>query len=401
MNTLINVLENQPLQPSLFREEKTNSNVDIDGYSVITDEFWTAKQRQSCSLHEIAYRACFKAQLPNFFITRLTENGETVYDPFSGRGTTVIESALCGRNAIANDINPISRILSEGRTKIPTIQEIKNRLEEIKIDESLTSDIDLSMFFHKETLQEIISLKNYFLQKSELDCIDKWLRMVATNRLTGHSKGYFSVYTLPPNQAVSTERQVKINEKYQQIPTYRDTKQIIYNKSISLLKDLSPTQKANLQNSKVQYLNKDARNTPEIFDETISLTVTSPPFLDVVQYAQDNWLRCWFNGIDSKEVEKEITMAKTIEKWSEIMSDVFKELYRITKKGGWIVFEVGEVKNGKINLEDYVLPIGEKAGFTCNCVMINQQTFTKTANIWGVSNNKKGTNTNRIVIFKK
>ncbi len=400
MNTLFNVLENASLQPSLFDDEK-ELTINVKDYPVIVDEFWTAKQRQACSLHEVAYRACFKPQLPNFFITKLTEKGETVYDPFSGRGTTVIESVLCGRNAIANDINPISRILSEGRTKIPTIQEIKNRLEQIEVDEDLTSEIDLSMFYHKETLQEIISLKHYFLEKDNLDCVDKWLRMVATNRLTGHSKGYFSVYTLPPNQAVSPERQIKINEKYQQEPTYRNTKQIIYNKSLSLLKDLTLAQKTNLQSSEAVFLNKDARTTPEILDETVSLTITSPPFLDVVQYAQDNWLRCWFNGIDAKDTEKQITMAKTVEKWSEIMSDVFNELYRITKKGGWVVFEVGEVRNGKINLEDYVVPIGEDTGFTCDCVMINQQNFTKTANIWGVSNNDKGTNTNRIVIFKK
>lgn len=400
MNALFKVLEKTSVQPSLF-EDKKDSNLAAGNYPVIIDEFWTAKQRQSCSLHEIAYRACFKAQLPNFFITKLTKESETVYDPFSGRGTTVIEAALCGRNAIANDINPISRILSEGRIKIPTIQEIKNRLEEIEINENLTCDIDLSMFFHRETLQEIVSLKHYFLGKVYLDDTDKWLRMVATNRLTGHSKGYFSVYTLPPNQAVSPERQIKINEKYKQEPSYRATKQIIYNKSISLLKDLTPTQKKNLESSKVVFLNKDARNTPEIAAEAVALTVTSPPFLDVVQYAQDNWLRCWFNGIDAREIEKQITMAKTAEKWSEIMSDVFRELYRITKKGGFVVFEVGEVKNGKVNLEDYVVPIGEKAGFTCDGVMINQQNFTKTANIWGVSNNDKGTNTNRIVVFKK
>ena len=401
MNTLAGFSTKKSLQLSLFDEEIAETVRETEKHSVIIDEFWTAKQRQACSLHEIAYRACFKAQLPNFFITKLTEKGDTVYDPFSGRGTTAIEALLCGRNAIANDINPISRILSEGRTQIPTVQEIKSRLEEIKIDESIDSDIDLSMFFHEETLREILSLKNYFLQKENLDYIDKWIRAVATNRLTGHSKGYFSVYTLPPNQAVSPTRQIKINDKYQQSPTYRNTKKVIYKKSLNLLKDLTLEQRENLKESKARFLNKDARNTPEICDETVSLTITSPPFLDVVQYAQDNWLRCWFNGIDAKEIEKRITMAKTVEKWSEIMSDVFTELYRITKKGGWVAFEVGEVKNGKINLEDYVIPFGEKEGFACDCVMINEQTFTKTANIWGVSNNKKGTNTNRIVIFKK
>src|SRR5467141_2790053 len=37
------------------------------------NEFWTAKQRAASSLHEISYRACFKPQLPRFFIDRLTD----------------------------------------------------------------------------------------------------------------------------------------------------------------------------------------------------------------------------------------------------------------------------------------------------------------------------------------
>src|SRR5262249_3893282 len=49
------------------------------------NEFWTAKQRQAHSLHEVSYRACFKPQLPRFFIERLTKPGDVVYDPFMGR----------------------------------------------------------------------------------------------------------------------------------------------------------------------------------------------------------------------------------------------------------------------------------------------------------------------------
>jgi hypothetical protein len=48
-----------------------------------------------------------------------------------------------------------------------------------------------------------------------------------------------------------------------------------------------------------------------------------------------------------------------------------------------------------------VAPIGISAGFACMAVAINAQKFTKTANIWGVSNNSLGTNTNRIVLFRK
>src|SRR5882724_7060340 len=56
------------------------------------NEFWTSRQRAANSLHEVSYRACFKPQLPRFFIKRLTEPDEVVYDPFMGRGTTVIEA---------------------------------------------------------------------------------------------------------------------------------------------------------------------------------------------------------------------------------------------------------------------------------------------------------------------
>ena len=63
------------------------------------NEFWTSRQRAAHSLHEVSYRACFKPQLPRFFIDRFTAPGDLVYDPFMGRGTTVIEAALAGRAA--------------------------------------------------------------------------------------------------------------------------------------------------------------------------------------------------------------------------------------------------------------------------------------------------------------
>ena len=37
---------------------------------IFINEFWTSKQRAAHSLHEISYRACFKPQLPKFFIER-------------------------------------------------------------------------------------------------------------------------------------------------------------------------------------------------------------------------------------------------------------------------------------------------------------------------------------------
>ena len=83
------------------------------------------------------------------------------------------------------------------------------------------------------------------------------------------------------------------------------------------------------------------------------------------------------------------------------MGDIFTELFRITKKDGYVAFEVGEIRKGKIKLDEHVVPLGINAGFECLGIVVNSQKFTKTANIWGVNNNSAGTNTNRIVLFRK
>jgi hypothetical protein len=381
---------------------------DVRGVKVkyIYDEFWTARQRQAKALHEVSYRACFKPQLPEYFISRLTNPGDTVYDPFAGRGTTAIQAALMGRSVVQNDINPLSKILTEPRLHVPSLSEIAARLEEIDFGQKLNSDIDLTMFFEEQTLNEILSLRNYMAYRREedsFDPIDKWIAMVATNRLTGHSPGFFSVYSFPPNIAVSQQSQIRINEKRKQKPTYRDTKAIILKKSKSLQALLSVHEKENLRNAakKALFLSQLASDTKQIQDSSIKLTVTSPPFLDIVQYSEDNWMRCWFNGIDSSEVGKKITMSKTTLEWSRNMQEVIQEVHRITQRGGHLAFEVGEIRNQSVKLDDLVIPLGISAGFEVIQVLINVQDFTKTSNLWGVSNNSKGTNTNRIVLMRK
>jgi hypothetical protein len=384
-----------------------SEEIRVGGVTVrkLTGEFWTSRQRQASSLHEISYRACFKPQLPRFFINLLTRKGDIVYDPFSGRGTTVIEAALLGREIIANDVNPLSRIMTEPRFSPPSIPAVEKRLASVPAGRD-GADIDLSMFSHRDTESELVSLRTYLQNRKKScrdDMIDRWIEMVATNRLTGHSKGFFSVYTLPPNQAVSQKSQQRINAKRRQEPEYRATHRIILNKTKSLLRTVSNADIKNLVQAgkKAVLLTGDARKTPLIRDESVQLTVTSPPFLDIVQYRQDNWLRCWFNGLEADTVGREITMARTVDEWTLVMGAVFTELYRITRPGGFVAFEVGEVRKKTIRLEEHVVPLGLAAGFACPSVIINQQHFTKTSNIWGVGNMASGTNTNRIVVFKK
>ncbi|HEB53445.1 MAG TPA: site-specific DNA-methyltransferase [bacterium] len=380
--------------------------LEVDGHRVptYTNEFWTSKQREGHSLHEISYRACFKPSLPAFFIDRLTRPGDRVLDPFMGRGTTPLEAALRGRVPCGNDVNPLSRMLLRPRLSPPELGAVAARIDALDLSFGGELDGDLLVFFHPETLRAIEALRAYFLRRDaagELDAVDDWLRMVCVNRLTGHSSGFFSVYTLPPNQATSPAQQRKINEKRDQEPPLRDVRAIVKKKSKALLADTSPlwrNESRSLARAAV-LTTGPAQDISALPAASVQLVVTSPPFLDVVQYAADNWLRCWFCGIDAQAVP--ITMARNVADWQSAMHAVFVELFRIVRPGGYVAFEVGEVRKGKVQLERHVVPAAAMAGFTPELVMINAQEFTKTANCWGIDNMKHGTNTNRIVVLRR
>jgi len=383
---------------------------EIDGMKVqvVTDEFWTSRQRQACSLHEISYRACFKPQLPRFFINIMKGKVGMVFDPFMGRGTTMIESALNRVTSIGIDINPLSEILVSPRLNIPKKDEIFRRLRQIDLSENITADMDLSMFYHRKTEKELVNLRDYLISRREdgkEDAVDRWIRMVATNRLTGHSSGFFSVYTLPPNQAVTQKEQKRINHRTGKVPEYRNVKEIIMKKTVSLLRDFKDTAQIELINQtgvSSRLMTGDSRQASRLIgEESIDMTITSPPFLNVVDYAKDNWLRCWFNALDVRSRQSRIFTTANIEKWNFFIREVMKQIFAVTKNNGYVIFEVGEVRNGKTNLDEHVLRDGINEGFKPLGIMVNVQNFTKTSNIWGVRNHTKGTNTNRLVVFRK
>jgi hypothetical protein len=141
--------------------------------------------------------------------------------------------------------------------------------------------------------------------------------------------------------------------------------QIILKKSRQLMSDLSRADVDRLAEAGRAglFLGEDARRTPALSSNSVDLVVTSPPFLDVVQYAQDNWLRFWFNGIDAEETGGRMSMHRTLDEWSEPWATCLSGTVSGGSSWGWVAFEVGEVRKGKVRLEEAVVPVGVAAGF--------------------------------------
>lgn len=371
------------------------------------DEFWTAKQRQMSSLHySNSYRGSYKPELPEYFISRYTKEGDVVGDPFGGRGTTILQAALMNRIGISNDVNPLSERLAYPKVHPVTVEQIAKRLEEIDLSKEvdLSNEEDMSMFYHKDTYKELINLRNYL--KTHRDDVDRFIEMTAISRLHGHSNGFFSTYSFP-QFSIPKSSQIKINKTRALEPDYRDVKSRILKKAKTTLKSGGIEE---LQ--KISHLHKftcsDSRTLHGWEDESVDLIVTSPPFLNQVDYVTDNWIENWFCGIPQESIEDKIVQTPDLHVWRDFISDTLSALHRVLKKDGLLAMEVGEVKyQGNIlNLDEILvnLTCSKKYNmdqFRVKEIFVQSQQFTKLANCFRVKNNELGTNTHRIVLMEK
>lgn len=87
--------------------------------------------------HQLAYSAHgafryfgkFPPPIATYLINSYTKEGETVFDPMCGSGTTGVEALLNKRNAILNDVNPLSTLLAKVKTTKLSIEDISHYSE--------------------------------------------------------------------------------------------------------------------------------------------------------------------------------------------------------------------------------------------------------------------------------
>ena len=85
----------------------------------------------------------------------------------------------------------------------------------------------------------------------------------------------------------------------------------------------------------------DSRDLSQIGKNTVSLTVTSPPYHNAINYDEHQVSQKWYRG----------TVGAPIESWLEEMKQVFSQVYQVTKPGGYCCIVIGnEIIEGKVKL---------------------------------------------------
>jgi hypothetical protein len=301
-----------------------------------TPSHWNASCTHSeNSLHQISpYIGKIKSSIASNLIQRFSLKGDLVVDPFCGSGTIPLEAACLGRNVFASDISTYSAILTQSKLFPPATKEEALQLAAHFLEQSRKLPAPdmrripkwVKAFFHRKTLDEILRFtkvckdkKNYFL----LGCLLGILH---------HQRPGFLSY--PSSHLVPYLREKKFPKAcYPELYKYRDLEPRLYAKIDRVYKriEIPKNYISNFVEGSVVSL-----TWPKKFD----CLITSPPYMNALDYVRDNRLRIWF--LNENSSSKESPSCSQLEPFLECIYSVGKQIESGLRRGGHAVFVVGE-----------------------------------------------------------
>jgi hypothetical protein len=308
-------------------------------------------------LHSLCpYFAMFPEDFVAKHVLAYTRRGDWIFDPFSGRGTTVFESLLNGRHAAGTDINPVAACVAGAKADAPKLSRVLLRLDRLEKEHKAQAQVApppsefFRWCFHKSTYSELTFLRaSLDWRRSK---VDRFIAAVTLGILHGESHKTPNCLSNRMPRTISTKPQYSVGwwSERQLAPPERKTFDIVRLMSRFRLKEQTPALVG-------QVKLRDARQASRAFPslkEKVGLIVTSPPYLDTTDYNEDQWLRLWFlGGPDQPRAGANKDDRHTnLESYWAFLNETWAGLQPLVRKGTHVVVRIGGTRFLKNELMD-------------------------------------------------
>jgi DNA methylase len=392
----------------------------LDGGTTSAGALWhSISPRWGHSLHTMcSYHGMFPAKVAHYFIQRYSRPGDVVLDPFSGRGTVPLQARVEGRRTVSNDLNPLAYALSRAKANPPSWNAATTFLQRLEASYHRTGraelDVpeDIQMLYHPNTLQQIFHLRDHLLHKGLVNwCQEEFMVcgalagiMHGSHRRDGTSQ-YLSI-SMPNTFSMSPTYVKKYIEEKHLIAPDQDVFECLRDKLARLYLDAidGPDGRTFMQDASSLLMR--GRVKPA----SVDLIVTSPPYLQVVNYGTANWIRLWLLGLDEvgrehgagrRSLDAALDHRHTYTSYRDFLLRTLRGIRRVLKQSGVAVLIIGDVADpGKtpVPLAAKIWhDVGDQTGLRLLYLMEDHLALrNKVSRIWG---DTKGHATNRDCIL--
>ena len=306
-------------------------------------------------MHSICpYFAMFPESFVQKQLLAYSRPGEKLFDPFCGRGTTILEGLLNRREVIGTDINPVAACIAGAKADIPTLSKVLDRLDDLerRFASSSPRRGPTAEFFRvcysERTLQHVLHLKANLAWKT--DQVDRFIAAMTLGVLHGETHKTELCLSNRMPRTISTKPEYSIRwwrERGLEAPD-RDAFDVLKRTAVFRFAGELPQSKGDVALG-------DARDAGEMLkthEGTVALVVTSPPYLDTTDYAEDQWLRLWFLGgpeRPSARMHRDDRHTNPTHYW-DFLSEVWAGGASLLRQDSHFVVRIGGTKLAKTDL---------------------------------------------------
>lgn len=294
------------------------------------------------------YLGKFIPQIVEIFLRKYFQAGQTVFDPFSGSGTTLVQANELGIHSVGCDISAFNVLLTRAKTKAYSVAEVKHeikdilaRVQNISLEQANpnTDSEFLKSWFAPQALNELLAFRDMIPDYEDQEILKVILSRAARSaRMTTHFDLDF-----PKKPQTEPYHCYKHQRTCQPTPT---AFQFLKRYSLDTIKRIE--QFAALRtNASVNVIHGDSRHVKL---EHIDGIITSPPYVGLIDYHEQHRYAYELLGLEDRSPQ-EIGAAskgsslKAKKDYQELVAEVFINAMQYMPSGGRLIVIAGDRQN--------------------------------------------------------